>query len=948
MAGVRVAVTDRTSGFAWSMTTEVDGRFSFRFLPPGAYDLLAEELFFRPVEVRGIPVSAGDEVALDVRLTAAEPPVTERSVEAYTPNALAASAAGPGWALGTFELRQLPDARRDLQSAIRFTTLGNQDGIIEGLPPSLGVLTLDGIAFRPVHPPVFGTFDPGTPMFPLLSVSGAVVDPGGVDVEWSDFASGRLGADGVRGTATLQSRFFGDWSGTPLTSSKYFRPQDVSGNSFRGGLLLSGPVIRDTAHFVLGIEGQRLQTPLPPTWEAAPGDSAVLAVAADSFNVDLTPQTAPRLADIKNLSGFARFDWQASPGNRLSVFGNAAALDATNPPVGIGRVTSLRATAKTRDVTAGATLTSVLSQSFALEFRAGFEMSRRQYAGNDTALTFLTEVPAAFGTDPTLPGRFSHTAIRLSETVHVTAGRHRVKLGGGGSFRSFDDTYAYDRSGQFAIGSDSLLAVPEGGFQQVVGRTPLARYTSYQFGGFVQDRWRGAPGFDIVLGFRAEWERVPPTKVLLNTAWQARTGMRNDSLDATNTKLSPRIGVTWDVANRHRWIVSAQGGWYHGVAPEDAFAEAVATASGVDGRDAVGALGRWPVPPDSTAVPITGATLAVVNPSFSAPRTVQAAFGIAGTLGGGTALHLDVSYRHTDYLIRRRDLNLIPAPVGTDQYGRPVYGTLVQSGSAIIAQPGSNRRFDGFDVVTALNQDGYSDYYGLTARLDKQVGRFLTFSAGYTYSKTTDNWIGARSGPDAQFTPFPDSLNGLDWADGRSDFDVPNQAVLGAQINLRSFRLAGFYSFRSGYPFTPGFRDGVDANGDGSWSNDPAYVDDQVTGINDVITAWPCLQDQVGRFVDRNSCRGPGIKRLDLRVVLGPFRLGYPVELVVDGLNLLDAEYADVDRALYLVDPTGTLTTDPATGLVTVPLVANPDFGKAIRRYGSGRALRFGIRVNYE
>jgi hypothetical protein len=824
MGGVRVALTDRTSGFTWAMTTENDGRFSFGFLPPGEYDLLAEELGFRPVEIRRVPVSAGSEVELAVRLEAVEPPVMERTIESYAPGALRAAAAGPGWTLGPLELRQLPDAHRDLESAVRFTTLGNADGVIEGLPPSLSGLTMDGIAFRQAHHPVFGTFDPGTPMLPLMGVAGAVLDPGGVDVEWSDFASGRLSADGVRGTATLQSRFYGDWSGTALTSSKYFRPQDLSGNSFRGGLLLSGPVIRDTANFVLGIEGQRLQAPLPPTWEPTAGDSALLAIAADSLGVDLAAQAAPRLADIKNVSGFARFDWQASPRSRLSVFGNGSLLDATDPPVGFGRVASLDATTKTRDIAAGATLTSVLSRSFALEFRAGFELSRREYAGTDTALALLVGGPAAFGTDPTLPGRFSRTAFRLGETIHVTGGRHRLKLGGGGSFRSLDDTYGYDRSGEFAIGSDSLLVAREGGFQQVVGRVPLARYTSYQFGGFVQDRWRAAPGFDFTLGLRVDWEHVPGNKILLNSAWQAATGMRNDTLDATATKLSPRFGFTWDVANQHRWLVSGEAGLYHGVAPEDAFAAAVATANGVDGRGAVGALGRWPVPPDSSAVPITGATLALINPSFGAARTMQAAFGIAGALGGGAALHLDVSYRHTDYLIRRHDLNLIPGPVGTDQYGRPVYGTLVQSGSAIIAEPGSNRRFDGFDVVTALDPDGYSDYYGITARLDKRVGRFVTFSAGYTYSKTQDNWIGARSGPDAQLTPFPDSLNGLDWADGRSDFDTPNQVVFGAELNLRSFRLAGFYSYRSGYPFTPGFRDGVDANGDGSWSNDPATI----------------------------------------------------------------------------------------------------------------------------
>jgi hypothetical protein len=948
MGSVRVALTDRTSGFVWSMVTESNGRFAFTFLPPGDYDLLAEELGYRPAEIRSVRIAPGDELSLDLQLGAAEPPVLERAVETFTPNALTASGAGPAWSLGALDMRRMPDDRRDLSSLLRFTTVGDQDGVIEGLPSSLAGVTLDGVGFRPSRPLIQGQFDPGLPAFPLLAVRNAIVDPGGVDVEWTDFASGRLSATGVRGTATLQARLFGDWSGTPLTSSKFFRPQDLSGNSFRGGLLVSGPVMRDTAQFVIGVEGQRLQTPLPPTWEPAASDSALLAVASDSAGVDLGPQLRPRLADIRALTGFARFDWQASTRNRLSVFGSGALLDATNPPVSLGRVASLGATAKNRDIVAGATLTSVLSRAFALEFRAGFESSRLEYAASDTAFTVLPEAPAAFGTDPSLPGKFSHTNVRVGETIHITAGRHRLKVGGGGSFSSLNDTYAYGRSGQFAIGSDSLLGVGEGAFQQVVGRTPLARYSTYQFGGFLQDRWRAAPGFDFVAGLRFEWERVPGAKLQSNSAWLAQTGMRNDTLDATHTKLSPRVGLVWDVANQHRWIVRAEGGWYHGVAPTDAFSEAVATANGAEARRGVGALGRWPLAPDSTAAPVSGPSLAILYPGFSAPRTARALVGISGAVGGGLALHLAASYRHTDYLIRRHDLNLIPAPTGRDQYGRPVYGTLEQSGAALFAAPGSNRRFDAFDVVTALNQDGYSDYYGITARLEKRVGRFLTFSTGYTYSRTQDNWVGASGGPDVQLTPFPDSLNGLDWADGRSDFDVPSRFILGTEVNLRTFRLAAFYSFRSGYPFTPGFRDGVDANGDGSWSNDPAYVDDQVAGIGDVLTAWPCLQDQVGRLVDRNSCRGPTISRLDVRFVLGPFRVGAPLEIVVDGLNLLDAEYAYVDRALYLVDPAGSLTADPATGAVTVPLLANPDFGRPIRRYGSGRALRFGVRVNYE
>jgi hypothetical protein len=51
------------------------------------------------------------------------------------------------------------------------------------------------------------------------------------------------------------------------------------------------------------------------------------------------------------------------------------------------------------------------------------------------------------------------------------------------------------------------------------------------------------------------------------------------------------------------------------------------------------------------------------------------------------------------------------------------------------------------------------------------------------------------------------------------------------------------------------------------------------------------------------------------------------------------------DHALYLVDRTGTLTTNASTGVVTVPLIANPAFGDLLARRSSGRAVRLGLRV---
>ncbi|MGH7608046.1 MAG: hypothetical protein ACREME_11980, partial [Gemmatimonadales bacterium] len=210
---------------------------------------------------------------------------------------------------------------------------------------------------------------------------------------------------------------------------------------------------------------------------------------------------------------------------------------------------------------------------------------------------------------------------------------------------------------------------------------------------------------------------------------------------------------------------------------------------------------------------------------------------------------------------------------------------------------------------------------------------------------------GARRGDlDAQLSPFPDSLAGADWADGRSDFDVPHRLLAAAEVRLGgpfAPRLAAVYRYRSGWPFTAGFRPGVDANGDGSMRNDPAYVDDQVPGVLELTERWDCLRTQIGRFAERNSCREPGVHALDLRFALRLVRVGRAdAELVVDALNAVESSNGIRDQALYLVDRTGAVTVDPASGGVTVPLRANSSFGRLLTPATVGRSLRIGVRIH--
>jgi hypothetical protein len=83
-------------------------------------------------------------------------------------------------------------------------------------------------------------------------------------------------------------------------------------------------------------------------------------------------------------------------------------------------------------------------------------------------------------------------------------------------------------------------------------------------------------------------------------------------------------------------------------------------------------------------------------------------------------------------------------------------------------------------------------------------------------------------------------------------------------------------------------------------------------------------------------------------VGLGPIRLaGYPLEVWVEMLNVTDAALVVRDHALYVVDANASLTRDPGTGTVTIPLILNEHFGEPVAYRGSGRSLRFGLRVNY-
>ena len=61
------------------------------------------------------------------------------------------------------------------------------------------------------------------------------------------------------------------------------------------------------------------------------------------------------------------------------------------------------------------------------------------------------------------------------------------------------------------------------------------------------------------------------------------------------------------------------------------------------------------------------------GPDTRAPRTFTASAGVTQSLGSGVSVHLQATRRRTDFLLRRRNLNLSLNPVAQDADGREIF-----------------------------------------------------------------------------------------------------------------------------------------------------------------------------------------------------------------------------------------------------------------------------------
>ncbi len=938
-----VTLTDRSTGVSRVRTARASGTFLFSQLAPGEYDVLVENLGFVSMRVTAVPVRPGRTIHVQVALRATTAAVAEPDVVPFDGGAALGTQPQFSQWMARTQMAGLPLHRRSLDEVLRLSSQFSRFGGVEGLPHRMLGVAVDGLPYRTAT----GVVRLSRAAFPLSSFEGVQLAINVAEVERSGFAGPILNAYSRRGGSRWQPSVLAQYTVSATGEDIDDADKPVNG---QGAFLLGGPLRRDTAQLLIGAEFGRYDLPFAAPWlNAGAAAEEVIAAGADQ-DLALEAFAAPGLARTDLLSAFAGTTWQVSGANRLEArvaYGSSPRSEAL-PAADLMLGNEL----STTSLSINAALLSEFRSS-SNELRVAFtnDEADSDWAGpfmiaSSIPFTTIGAAGVSFGGSAERTAEYRRRTMQVSDAFTAIASDHLFKLGAIAEFGAIEQTRFYAARPEAWFGTAADLSGAQGLLVQPIGAPSTADFSVSQFGAFLQDTWRPAPGIEILMGVRYEQERLPASDIAANAEWERLTGMNTSVLPESYNKVSPRFALRWDAGGRHEWIFGAGAGLYHDQADANLLAAAIANTGSTRVRRQLGAIPSWT---DAISSDTAGSlrALTILPDAYRPPVSVRASAGLTRILSGGLAAHISGTYRQTRNLPRAADLNLWVDPLFEDQHGRPVFGVLQQVGGLIAAEPGSNRRFGGFDHVIGINTDAESKYTALTFTLERMTAEGVNFVAAYTYSQTKDDWYGA-----AQSTRTPQVAPQMgetlaSWHDGTSDFDVPHRAAIGIDVPIYAgARFGAVYRYESGAPFTPIMAHGVDVNGDG-FANDPAFVDDQIDGVSALTSQWDCLRTANGQFAERNACRSDAFSSLDLRLTASVLRGdGRSLQLFVEGLNVLQSEIGVPDAAVYRIDPEGAITEN-GSGQLILPLQANPEFGQIRYRAALPRLLRIGARLNW-
>ncbi len=974
----QIRVRNRLTGFTGSVSSHADGRYTVPGLEVGDYTITVRRIGYQPL-TQDAHVSLGQATRVDFQLHAQAAQLSGVTVTAEqlgTASVISPTHTGIVNTVTDSMLRRLPSLNRNFTDFVKLTpqvsvvtnySTGEQDISGGGTNYRYNNVQIDGST----EADVFGLGSTGQPggqangkSIGIEAVKEYQVLLSPFDVRQGYFAGASINAVTKSGSNELHGSFFGTTRNDQLSRHGDLYPWVTKYNQSQYGFSVGGPIIKDKVLFFLTPEWQARSTPATGPYVGQTGVSLQQA-DVDAINSALSAYGmrggSGGLVNNQNplTNFFGRLDVELPYNSQLVFHWNYGYADQdifsrsvsgfSLSDNGYKFVSKKNGTvAQLRTLFGGGAFNELFVNYTGVRDRrtpnSRFPMVTVQnVSGNYNVVTGAERFSQGNELDQDI--------VELTDNVTIPVGAHRFTVGTQNQLTRFRNLFTQSSYGVWQFGNvDSLTrGLPN---QYIIG-VPLSgggavKFRANLYGVYLQDEWTATQRLNINYGLRADvpvFLNKPPTNDSVLFYYNRNTA----DLPSGNIEWSPRIGFNYDATGNQRNQVRGGIGLFSG-RPAFVWLSNAYQNSGSIGV-AVLTCNKTLAPQFSTQTiqsPPTqcangltaaaGSEIDLLNKNLKFPQNLRSTLGYDRALGDNWIGTVEGMYTRGVNGLFYKNIALTGVAtgvtLGTDRFGRTIYGTASGSGSGTPSVvPG--RRTQIFDVVNQSNDHAYQVSTGLTRRFRGNYEGSLF----YTYGRAFDAMSFTSS------TAFSQYRFGRAWAGDENDMSATRSifeqrhkiVATGTYSFPTKTDLTLFYVGASGTPYD--YVVNGDPNGDGITLNDPVYVPrdvynpneiqfttfqltqadgtkrtvsiaEQQAAFNDFINGTPCLRNTRGRLLPRNSCDNPWVNQLNVALRQSLKTIGMQnvaVELqVFNFLNLLNSNWG---KAAYAGFGSQTLLT---------------------------------------
>ena len=833
LPGVLVTATNVETGLARSDTTQSDGSFTIRLLPPTFYRVAATLQGFEPLEATRVRVVLGSSTNLDLALTIAE--VAEAVTVAARSDLIDPASTDVSKTIGDTMIRNLPINQRNFLEFALTTP-----GVTTDRGPQTGAASTSGLSFNGQSPRYNNVLVDGLDnndqavgsvrsTFSQEAVEEYQVIQSPFAAEYGRAAGGIVNIVTRSGSNDLHGSAF-----------DFFRDESLAGNNFltetktpfrqnQYGASLGGPIVREKLFFF----GAAERLDVSDANVVTISDEAVSVIRQAGFDVEngIVPFGRDRNTYLLKL------DWVPAPSHTFAIRGtDSRETDEDQQAWGGLTARSGGGVRRIEDTALALTGASIFSSSLSNELRLLFAEREHRLESLDPARSVSVTIlgVATFGNQRLLPQPRDTRIEQFFDALSFFREKSSYKIG-----VDYVHTELQGRLPLYFAGFYEFSALPRlssldafaaglpADFAQGFG-DPKGEGSTNEFGAFAQGEWNLAERFLLRLGLR--YDREDPIA----------------PFPSDDDNWSPRVSFSW--AGGGTWRVRGGAGRFYGVVPIGP-AFAVGIENGIRARTIVRTNLGGPPPDEPWSLPghrfryesdagESVVPLSVFRPGrFESVYSDQASVGFEREIGHALLLNLDYLHVRGRKILIERNIN----PV-IDALGR--------------------RPDPDFSEVFLYESAGNSWYDAVTVGLRTRIGEPFQIAAYYSYADAEDDYIDWSEGQPQ------DPLNVR--AERGPTLHVPRRkAVLSAIYSTigragpwweRDWTLATIADLAAGLPYNK--LAGFDRNGNG----DP--FSDRPEGVGRNTRSLPSLFN-----VDLRVARKVRVRRAEIEGVVEVFNL---------------------------------------------------------------------------